>query len=194
MKKTLSFGLIIACSLFLSACGVKNNNSTDSSNKSDSKTSFSLRELIAQNIPQKCTYTGSNQEGNFESEIIINGDKFNQTVKSTNSDGQEVTMHTISDGEYYYTWGVSQGQAFATKMKANFGSEAKDDQDYQAEEESFDQEASIDLDNDFQGTCSPTTVSDADFQAPTDVKFQDYSQMMEQYKNMDVSDFMNLEQ
>jgi len=181
MKKTLSLSLIIASSLFLSACGVKTN---DSSDKSDSKTSFSLRELIAQNIPQKCIYSGTNQEGSFESEIIVSGDKFNQTVKSTNGDGEEVTMHTISDGEYYYTWGVTQGQAFATKMKANFDSEAEDSQDYQAEEESFDQESSLDLDNDFQGTCSPTIVSDADFQPPTDVNFTDYSQMMEQWQDM----------
>ena len=60
--------------------------------------------------------------------------------------------------------------------------------------ESFDQEASLDLDSDFQGTCSPTTVSESDFHAPSDVQFTDYSQLMEQWQNMDASDFMNLEQ
>jgi ABC-type Fe3+-hydroxamate transport system substrate-binding protein len=193
MKKTLSLSLIIVASLFLSACGVKDNSSSDSSNKSDPKASFSLRELIAKNIPQKCTYSGINQEGNFESEVIVSGDKFNQTVKVTDSNGEEQTIYTISDGEYYYTWGVAQGQTFATKMKADFSSENEDNQDYQADEESFNQEASIDLDNNFQGTCSPTVISNADFQPPTDVDFTDYSQMIEQWQNMDASDFMNLE-
>lgn len=195
MKKTLSLSLILASSLFLSACGVKNNSSTDSSNKSDSKTSFSLRELIAQNIPQKCTYTGSNQEGSYTSEIIISGKKFNQTITYKSAEGEE-KINSISDGEYVYTWGThSTGGTFATKLKADFDT-TTDLPEQEVPEEAIGDvsESQTDLDTKFEGNCSSTVVTDDNFQPPKDVKFEDYSKFLDDLKSSIPSlDSKNLE-
>jgi hypothetical protein len=184
MKKTLSLGLILASSLFLSACGNQNNNSSlnQSSNNTDSsKSSFSLRELIAQNIPQKCTYTGTSQDGTFESEIIISGKKFNQVIKTKSTDGEQ-TINSVSDGEYVYTWGShATGGTFAIKLKADFDTKATP-----STEETTGQNVAasqVDLDTDYQGKCSPTVVTDANFQAPKDIKFEDYSKFLEDLKS-----------
>ena len=58
MKKPIVFALIFASSLFLSACTGPKNSSPADSDKSDtpnpqSQETFSLRDLIAKNIPQK---------------------------------------------------------------------------------------------------------------------------------------------
>lgn len=192
MKTYLKLSLILASSFLLSACGNNKNSTFNQSNSDSASSTFSLRQLIAQNVPQKCTYSGTDESGSYETEIVINGDKFNQTVKVKSPQG-ESTLHTISDGEYYYTWGVSNGQNFANKMKANFDN-SEDSQDYEEEEESFDRESDINLDEDFHGTCTPTTVSDSDFQAPSDIQFTDYSQLMEQWQNLTYPDTTGLDE
>lgn len=183
MKKYLSISLVLASSLFLSACSLKTPNQTSNSDNNSAKSTFSLRDLIAQNIPQKCNYSGSDDQGSFDTEILISGKKFKQTIKYKSVEGEE-TINSISDGEYVYTWGNHfGGNAFATKMKADFENkntpDIDDSENYSSSEDSG---SSVDLDSDFQGKCSPTVVSDSDFQVPTDIKFQDYSQMIEDWQ------------
>lgn len=184
MKKTLSLGLILASSLFLSACGNQNNSplNQSSNNEADSsKSSFSLRQLISQNIPQKCTYTGTSQDGSFESEIIISGKKFNQTIKTKSADGEQ-TINSVSDGEYVYTWGShAVGGTFAIKLKADF--DAQNTSESQNNSDENIAASQVDLDTDYQGQCSPTVVTDANFQPPKDVKFEDYSKFLDDLKS-----------
>lgn len=186
MKKYLFSGLIVFSSLFLTACTNQNTSSnTQPENKSNSQqeesSSFSLRDLIAQNLPQKCTYTGTNQDGSFESEIIISGKKFNQIIKTKSSDGEQ-TINSVSDGEYVYTWGThSTGGTFAMKLKADFDTQANPET-----QDSSDQKittSQVDLDTDYQGKCSPTVVTDASFQPPKDIKFEDYSKFLDDIKS-----------
>lgn len=186
MKKIIQLGLVLSSALILSACGLQTksgdqkgttNNSTDSSSK------FSIRQLIAQNIPQKCTYTGSNEEGSYTSDIIISGKKFKQTIVYKSAKGEE-KINSISDGEYVYTWGThSAGSTFATKLKADF--DATKAPEVEKDDSVGDMSGtSVDLDANFDGKCSPTVVSDTDFQPPKDVQFQDYSKMMEDWQKL----------
>lgn len=182
MKKYLFSGLIVFSSLFLTACTAKNNPSNNVNNETkDNSASFSLRQLITQNIPQKCTYTGTNEEGSFESEIIISGKKFNQTIKTKSTDGEQ-TINSISDGEYVYTWGSHiAGGTFAIKLKADFDTKITPE----AENSSSQNIAAsqVDLDTDYQGKCSPTVVTDTNFQPPKDIKFEDYSKFLDDIKS-----------
>lgn len=185
MKKYLFSGLIIFCSLFLTACTTKNtsSNSNNSNNETQKETSssFSLRQLIAQNIPQKCTYIGTNEDGTFESEIIINGKKFSQTIKTKSADGEQ-TINSVSDGDYVYTWGShTTGGTFAIKLKADFDTKITPE----AENSSSQNIAAsqVDLDTDYQGKCSPTVVTDTNFQPPKDIKFEDYSKFLDDIKS-----------
>lgn len=185
MNKSLTLGLVLASSLLLSGCGQQNSNNQNTKNEDKTDTSsFSLRELIAQNIPQKCTYVGSNEEGSYTSEIIISGKKFNQTISYKSSEGEE-KINSISDGEYIYTWGKhSTGGTFATKLKADFDTKTDFPEQEVPEEAIGDvSESQTDLDAKFEGDCSPTVVTDANFQPPKDVKFEDYSKFLDDLKS-----------
>ena len=184
MNKSLTLGLVLVSSFLLSGCGqqTSNNQSAKSEDKSDTS-SFSLRELIAKNIPQKCTYSGSNQEGSFTSEIIISGKKFNQVITYKSAEGEE-KINSISDGEYVYTWGShSTGGTFATKLKADFDTKSTPETEENPEAVGDISESQTDLDSKFDGKCSPTVVTDANFQPPKDVKFEDYSKFLDDLKS-----------
>lgn len=184
MNKPLALGLVLVSSFLLSGCGqqTSNNQSAKSEDKSDTA-SFSLRELIAQNIPQKCTYSGSTEDGSFESEIIISGKKFNQTIKTKSTDGEQ-TINSVSDGEYVYTWGThaANGGTFAIKLKADFDTSSSPETDDKPTSGDV-ANSQVDLDTDYQGKCSPTVVTDANFQPPKDVKFEDYSKFLDDLKS-----------
>lgn len=181
MKKYLNLGFIIVSSFLFSACGLPKNTSSDNSesNQKSADSYFSLRQLIAQNIPQKCTYSGQNEAGSFDSEIIINGQKFHQIITFKSTEGEE-KINSISDGEYIYTWGShSTGGTFATKLKANFDETENNNKSISENISS----AQTDLDSEFQGDCKPIIISDTDFQPPTDIKFEDYSKFLDDLKS-----------
>jgi len=180
MKKSLSFSLVLFSALFLSACGVKDNDSfttTPSLQQEETiSSSFSLRELITKNISQKCTWL-SNIEGSESSgSMIINGQKFNQKV-TINQDGVTSNINSISDGTYIYTWqDVSKdGNYMGFKMKLETVQESQK----VAEGNNPTSGQTVDLDQEYEYKCSPTVVSDSDFQPPKDIKFEDYSQFLE---------------
>jgi hypothetical protein len=189
MKKTLSLSLILASSLLLSACGVKNNSPTDSSDKSDSKSSFSLRELIAKNIPQKCVWTTTDSKGTTSTgTMIISGQKFNQQVVIEEPD-TTLTMHIISDGTWIYSWQenpTSQNPAPAMKMKLE-ETQAETEKLKESVKEAQNNQSSfgsvVDYDNKTEYNCSPTVISGNDFQPPADVNFQDYSKFLDDLKS-----------
>ena len=198
MKKYLSLSFILLSSLLFSACGLKKDTSLENngSNQEQKNSSFSLRQLIAQNIPQKCTYSGQNEEGSFNSEIIISGNKFNQVITYKSAEGEE-KINSISDGEYVYTWGNhSTGGTFATKLKADFSENATNTPEIKDNAEAIGNlsETQTDLDSKFEGDCSPTIVTDANFQPPKDIKFEDYSKFLDDIKSsMPAIDLSDLE-
>jgi len=197
MKKTLSLSLILFSALFLSACGVKENGgstTTPSLQQEEADTSsFSLRDLIAKNIPQKCTWS-SNVEGSEASgSMIISGQKFNQKV-TVKQDGVTSNINSISDGTYIYTWQESNDKndtptAFKMKLDTLEG----DTKAPEAQENQPVSGKAVDLDQEYEYKCSPTTVSNSDFQPPKDVEFIDYSQFMEDLQSkmpsIDLSDY-----
>lgn len=184
MKKIFQLGLVLSSALILSACGLQTKSGDQKgTNSVESSSKFSIRQLIAKNIPQKCTYTGTSEEGSYDSDIIISGKKFKQTITFKSNEGQE-KINSISDGEYIYTWGThSTGTTFATKLKADF--DTTETPEVEKEDSVGDMSGtSVDLDADFEGKCSPVVVSDADFQPPKDVQFQDYTQMMDDWQKL----------
>lgn len=196
MKKTLSLCLILVSSLFLSACGVNPDNNSATTTPSDQEekvaTSFSLRDLIAKNIPQKCTWS-SEVEGSVSSgTMVIQGNKFKQDV-NIKQEGLDLITHSISDGTYIYTWQENSSQVTpntAIKMKLETVKSSEEDtpsSDYTASLET------VDLDQEYQYNCSPTTVSESDFQPPKNIEFSDYDQFLKDIQsnipNVDLSDF-----
>lgn len=182
MKKILSLCLILLSGLFLSACGVKDNNSattTPSEAQEESATSsFSLRDLIAKNIPQKCTWVSNVDGSEFKGTIIVSGKKFKQET-NVKQDGFDYIGHSVSDGTYLYTWQENSNKDspdIAIKMKLDsmdeeLGADSSSERPSDSE--------TVDLDQEYQYNCTPTVVSDSDFQPPKDIEFVDYSQFLD---------------
>ena len=184
MKKISSLSLIVMCSLFLSACGVKDNNSatttpSDQQKEEPAKPSFSLRDLIAKNIPQKCTWSSNIDGTESKGTIVISGKKFKQDT-NVKQDGFDYIGHTVSDGTYFYTWQENTNKDspnVAIKMKLDAIEEPTNGDS--PSQDSSGLNNTVNLDQEYQYNCSPTVVSESDFQPPKDIEFVDYSQFME---------------
>ncbi len=180
MKKYLSLCLIIASSLFLSACTKNNNFTSDQSqpvnqNENTSTQEFSLKELIAKNISQKCTWSVT-QEGNTSTgEILIKGNKFKQII-SVNSEEGNNQINAISDGQYIYTWTKSTQGNFAMKMKI-------DDTNPEITSDTSSTANQVDLNQKYKFDCVNANITDADFEIPKDIEFADYSEFLNQIKS-----------
>jgi hypothetical protein len=179
MRKIFSLGLVIVSSFLLSACGLNQNNSTNTSKSSESNQpsqEFSLKDLLTKGSSQKCIWTSEDDDNISTGELLIKGDKFKQVVTIKNGE-ETMKVNAISDGQYVYTWGdqASSG-TFAMKMKLD-NTEVNDDT-------SNDSASSqVDLNQKQKFNCSPANVSDADLSIPKDIEFTDYSQFLDQMKS-----------
>ncbi len=182
MKKILSLCLILVSSLFLSACGVNPDNNSATTTPSDQEekvaTSFSLRDLIAKNIPQKCTWSSNVDGTESNGTIVIYGKKFKQDT-AVKQDDFDYIGHTVSDGTYIYTWQENSNKDspdVAIKMKLDSIDTAPEGDSQEVDSSTNE---TVNLDQEYEYNCAPTVVSEADFQPPKDIEFVDYSQFLE---------------
>jgi hypothetical protein len=191
MKKYLKLSLILSGALFLSACGVKNNDSTSKPTTEPQQPKpilpiLSLQDLIVQNIPQKCTWTSKTNDTETFGTILISGNRFNQQIFAEQTDNTS-TIHNLSDGIWIYSWQESSSTATsATAFKMKFDAVQTNNSITPGATKSPRQKitmGNIDLEQKVNYNCSPTIVSDADFQPPKDIKFNDYSQFLDQIKS-----------
>ena len=181
MKKITTLALIICSAFIFSACGpqkeIDNTASvTPTSSPVEEKSTFSLRQLLATNIAQKCTWQTSGEQGNGRGEIIISGNKFKQITKVEGPEG-ETEFIGLSDGEWFYTWSnnsVTDNTALKMKM------DQIQNPDTPESNKSFSNQ--IDLDQELSYNCQPTTVNEADFTVPKDIEFIDFNQFIDQFQ------------
>lgn len=188
MKKITSVSLILFSALFLSACGVKENGSSTTTpslqQEETGSSSFSLRDLIAKNIPQKCTWTSTQEDTKSTGTMVISGNKFKQEV-SINEKESTLTMHIISDGTWIYSWQenpTAENPVPAMKMKFEETQEEATDlkdslEDAKNSQSSFG--SVVDYDDKIEYNCSPTAVTGDEFTPPKNIEFTDYSQFMQ---------------
>ena len=182
MKKITSLALII-CSVFLfSACLPKTDTSNSSTTPTNSpvaqeKSTFSLKELLAKNIAQKCNWQLSGEDGTGQGEIIISGNKFRQNLKVEGPEG-ETEFFSISDGEWYYTWStnaVTDNMAFKMKIDEN-----------QKQTDTSNSPVAIsnnlDWDQEYNYNCQPTTINESDFSLPKGINFVDIAELTKQFQ------------
>ena len=182
MKKITTLALIICSAFIFSACGPKKDientaSVTPTSSPTQEKSGFSLRELLSKNIAQKCTWQTSGEEGDTQGEILINGNKFKQTIKMKNPTG-ETQFNSVSDGEWMYSWSDDSTTGnMAFKMKL--------DQTQNSNETNIPQNTSgnqIDLDQEYNYNCQPTTINESDLTIPKDVEFIDIAEFTKQFQ------------
>ncbi len=180
MKKITTLALIICSAFLFSACipkkNIDNTTSVTPTSSSEEKSTFSLRELLSKNIAQKCTWQSSGEQGNGQGEIIINGNKFRQTLKVEGPEG-ETEFISISDGEWFYTWStnsVTDNMAFKMKME---------DQKPADTDTAPVNTGKIDLDQEISYNCQPTTINEADFTLPKGINFIDFNDLTKQFQS-----------
>ena len=193
MKKIFFLSLIVLSSLTFSACTQKNNNSTSTSTGSktnnsqtsqNSKSKFSLKDLLSQGVAQKCTWSETTTDGTITGEILVSGKKFKQTSKIANPNG-ETQYNMVSDGDWFYTWSndsTTGNMAIKMKMseveKESEITPSADDDDAVSNEKAN----SVDLDKQVDYQCQPATFSDQDLALPAGIEFIDINDFVNQMK------------
>jgi hypothetical protein len=185
MKKQIL--TLLSVTLLLSACSLNqtdqpDNSGTTSQNQtptaSQDTVQKSLKDLMGLGSAQKCTWNSFTDTSNSQGEMLINGQKFKQTV--TIQDPEEtITMNSISDGEFIYTWNDKTPSTGFKMSLSDTATKPSPDQISTAPESQ-----NIDLDQKNNYTCSAATVSDTDFLPPTDIQFVDFSQEIPNYQEM----------
>lgn len=186
MKKIKFLSILIVATLVLSACGKEKINEGMDINEEGNKTEISekksLKELLGLGVSQKCTFE-VNEEGKLtKGEILIMGDKFKQSLEMMTEEGP-MKVYTISDGEYFYSWNDAV-KGSGSKMKIDKEAEISNDGEVKQEEINWEEK--------FDYKCNPTIFSEADLAVPTDIKFVDLSEMMQNLQNMSPEELKNL--
>lgn len=175
MKKITTLALIVCSAFVFSACSLQKNN-TQPISKIETKKAFSIKDLMSQNIAQKCTWQIINEQGTTTGEMLIKGKKFKQSV-NVKTPNTENKIYGISDGEWYYYWSDdSTVNNTAFKMKMDLNEEESEGDDYQVST------GNIDLNQEYDYNCQPTTLTDSDLSLPAGVIFQDLSNLNSQFQ------------
>jgi hypothetical protein len=204
MKKNLMFvfAFLAIASLALSGCGKKTaqdqgtveqsgqgNQGADQSAVDTVKKG--LYDLMTTGAGMKCTIQDK-LEGQLT--MTVKGDKvrvdgFSYMIPSANGDVPPIedkgTM--VNDGVWVYMWSGQEGMKFNIK---DMQSLSKQDQGQSSgdspQNDSMDWKDWV-KEMDDEGTkydCSPTVVNDGDFAPPSDVKFEDWGEMMKGFMQM----------
>lgn len=128
----------------------------------------SLKELIAANTPQKCTFSYSDENGKTEGTTYVSGGKVRSDATNT-IEGKTTVSHIISDNLTSYIW--TEGEKTGIKMTVEAQEEMEADTT-----ESTDTDAQADLDQKTDYSCTTWIPDNSLFTPPTNVTFTDLSQ------------------
>lgn len=180
MKKIATLALVLCSALIFSGCGPQkdiNNiaSVTPTSSPTEQKSAFSLKELLAKNIAQKCVWQTSGEQGDTQGEILISGNKFKQIIRIKNPMG-ETEFISISDGEWLYSWSNDS-------TTGNMAFKMKIDQTQNQIETGTPQTSAgkIDWDQEFNYDCQPAVIGEADLSIPKDIQFTDINDLTKQF-------------
>ncbi len=126
--------------------------------------SNSFGRLMAAGQSTECTYV--NPDGSGSGTVHLAGGKMRMDMQ-VNENGATYPMHMIHDSQRMYSWGGPMGEGQGIIMPANMGG---------ANPMGNSQQTNMDEEMDF--TCSPWAGDPSQFEPPSDVTFQDMSQLM----------------
>ena len=197
MKPITTLSLILVSSLIFSACGnsatnTSNTTSNTSASKQQQSSPKSLRDLLSLGVAQKCTWTSTQDGKESSGEVVVNGSKFKQTFSYKDPENGSVTENAISDGQWIYTWNnINPG--VGTKINLSSFNQTPSEGPSQDSPVTTESKDDFDFDNQIDYKCSPTTITDSDFTLPSNIKFTDLTQMMQdlqkEFTNLDLDKF-----
>jgi hypothetical protein len=136
---------------------------------SNNSTSDSILSLLSGGKNVNCSITYPDSKGTGS--IFVSDKKFAGDFTTKDSSGKETTGHMISDGTFMYVWSA----AMTTGIKVNLEN-AKNMAQNSAVSKSFDVNQKVGL------NCSPWLPDNSKFTVPTNVKFQDMSELLKQFQ------------
>jgi hypothetical protein len=176
--------LLILVLVSVLAFGKRNLNSNLDIQESSTDTAFvlSLADIIAQNIPQKCTFSYEDEFSKSISETWIKNGKIKQVTEIQIQSADNKTTNLISDGTYFYIW--EEGSNTGMKMKL----EEPNGESVEGEESQVD----VDLNEKLEYKCSPEPIDDSLFDLPEGVVFTDWGEEVknieEQMQDFDINE------
>jgi len=142
---------------------------TESAGEKDALTS--LKELVSQGIPQRCTFDYQDPEsGKNSGTMFISGNKLRGDFMIKDEEGNVVNGGMITDDTYLYTWDNDKKEGFKMAITADIKE--------QSEEIRNNPSQAFDMDKKANYICSPWVVQAGIFTPPQDVQFADFSEMM----------------
>ena len=117
------------------------------------------------NVSCSITYPDNKGTGT----VYVSDKKFAGDFTMKGADGKETNAHMISDGTYMYIWssGISTGIKMNLAAAKNAAQNAQTDQ-------------SVNINQEVGLNCSPWAPDSSKFTIPSDIKFQDMSQLLQQ--------------
>jgi len=172
MNKNIIF-LLILLPLILTACGTKNESKTATQSEKPAA-KFSLKNALTAGQSVKCVYEVDGQSVT----TIAKGEKFK--IDGIGMMGEAKAGGMVSDGTYMYTWDndTKKGTKYDIKAMQDLASESPNPQ-ATSQSDQFDFGSWADTqENKYKIDCQEALLTDAEFNPPDDVVFQDITQSM----------------
>jgi hypothetical protein len=181
MKKTVYAILLLGfVSLTLTACtkkvgekGVTENGGAKETTANEGETfSSSLKDLMNLGRSVKCTYEFSDGQVTSKGVTYVSGEKTRSEATVVTPEGEEIISNTIVEGNTMYSWSDQDKKG----IKITWSDEDMDeDMDLPEAGDSYEYN---DLNKEMDYKCSPWIPDNSKFEAPNDVEFVDYNQMI----------------
>jgi len=108
----------------------------------------------------------------YQATVYVSGEKF-LTDATYTQDGETGNYHSISDGEYMYTWTSLEPQGIKMSLE-----QLKDQAESMEETQQYEEVVSHDEEYSF--SCMPWSAQDSMFVPPSDVDFIDFQEQLSQ--------------
>jgi hypothetical protein len=129
--------------------------------------SGSILSLLSGGKTVYCTIAYPDNKGTGK--IYVSDKKFAGEFSIKDANGKEITSNTVSDGTYVYVWSSMMTNGVRMKLE-----------DIKGTAQNVQSAQSVDLNQNVNLKCSPWTVDNSKFTAPTSIKFQDVSDLLQQ--------------
>lgn len=154
--------------------GVDSEDAEDVAEAETSGSAFSsLKDAFKSRQEIKCTFR--DQRSGMSFVTYIKGEKVR-----TEASSEGVDVFSIYSGDMYYSWNTAQemGMKMNIKEMEKLAADQKEQVEYQEPEEWASQYENIDID------CKKTSVPDSMFVPPSNIQFQDMTEMLLKMKEM----------
>lgn len=123
----------------------------------------SLKGLLSANVTKSCTYSDINGTTSSNGTVYVGGGKMRGDF-TANVNGKQTGSHMITDGTTSYMWLDDQSVGYKMAFVQPEGSKPS--------------EQGVDANKNYTMSCNNWNVDSSKFTVPTEIKFQDMTEMM----------------